>query len=212
MSLAKKSPATPEDRERAFSVILQSEQFRKAAEAEAAERLAERKRQAARLAELDKKAETTYAKDEKALAEASAELQAARAAVQQAEQKFLSLRAARTAASFRLTAERDELERALKESSSPLIAEFISWCWDEQRRIRVMKFGSLPTPEIINLVTGRVAIKTDAEPSLPELARRRMEALRDAVAEAEPLHLLADQSDIGERLTKLRTSLPEISL
>lgn len=164
----------------------------------------QRKRLAAELAALERDSGDWEA--------ASAEIEAARAAVTELEQKlreakerFDRARLARASHSHSIAARRDEIVASLRETAPPLIAAFIREMWAE-----VEKVQKAPVAEEIdggvNPITGKRVIKNPRS-NLAALVIRHA-AVRHAIEKAEALKLAPDQTSIAAQLEHLRAELP----
>jgi len=109
-------------------------------------------------------------------------------------------------ASFQYSAQRDRLERELRETASPAIKLFKS----EMLRVFEAARATQPTTRsnlVKNLITGRTSeTRASNAPSI----RARTQAARRAMDEAGSIALEPDQRDVEMRLEKLRQSLPAI--
>jgi hypothetical protein len=98
------------------------------------------------------------------------------------------------------------IEAALRESADPIIAVFIQ---EMRNALDLALKAQVPISAtvITNLNTGKKS--TVPGRSLIGPAQRAL-AIREAIAAAEGLKLVGDQSNISDRLAALRNTLPEI--
>ena len=159
-----------------------------------------------RLAAVEKDAERNAPKLAKDLAEATTELRRAEAALLAAARKVHAAQSAKSSAGFAFGREHDELEHQLVLGAAPELAAFIREVSDE--------LNNPPQPNVIdtqvsrNAVTGR---REKVEVTNLESIYSRLKALRAAAEKAKLMQLDADQSDVSERLARLRSSLPSIT-
>jgi len=98
----------------------------------------------------------------------------------------------------------DNATRTLVETCHPAIGVFLGEMRDEYDRTRRIRVDDR-SEVVINQNTGK---KTRKSESNKDRIVARMAAIREAVAEAEEMRLLADQSGVPAALQKLKNELP----
>ncbi len=99
------------------------------------------------------------------------------------------------------------IEHALRETASPLIAEFCREMRDEHSKTRKTSL-TIEHGIVRNPITGRVQRSGGSNASL---VVARMRACLAAISAAEELMLIPDQSGVPAALQKLRDGLPSLS-
>ncbi len=158
---------------------------------------------AERLAAITAAAAKSLPKSRAALDVAKAELVRAEKALLGARAKVQRLQQEASNTSFAFTREHDALEQQLIAGADPAILVFI----DEMRSIveRPPQVTMTESRIDVHPVTGR---RQEVRETNFAAIQRYLEAVREAISQAEALRLLPDQTDIEARLAQLRTSLP----
>jgi hypothetical protein len=170
----------------------------------AADELAERKRLAAALVDLEKEALSSLPAGREDKADQEAELKAARERVRALEIKLFQSSAGKVGASFAFQARRDELEAKLRATASPLIAAFIRemrQAADETRKEQPRDSSAITRSPF----TGRLVGTPQNNMAAIVL---RMHAIRRAIEDAEQLYFVPDQSGMAEQLKSIKQKLP----
>lgn len=170
-----------------------------------------RKELASRRVQLAKERDDLERAAVSAYADHQARLTASAEAVEKAELAFRDARtahgalvAARIDASITLAARMDEIEAELRETADGQIGDFIAEMnalWDAARRTPSVQSM---TP-VINANTGK---RTMVEGPVLVQPVDRMRAIREAIAEAEAIRLIPDQSAVATELDRIRMALP----
>ncbi len=177
---------------------------RDAVAASAAQVLAQRKTLAAELSKIE--GDTT------AWEKYTAEIDAARNEVNELNQKLRDAQErlgraaqARSDSGFSIARRRDEIAATLRETASPLIADFIREMCEAFHETRNSPILSEVASEK-SLITG----KRHQEPARSNAAAViiRMHCIRRAIEDAEALMLAPDQTIVAAELDRLRSALP----
>jgi hypothetical protein len=163
-----------------------------------------RKRLVAKLDALDQKASITLPHKREEHEKLQAEIIAAREHLYKLERKLVPSQVSCVFASFEFDARRAEIEKQLKATASPLIAEFIAEMREEHERIR-------KAPVMVDGEINKRSWSIDRKTMRDNMASRliRFHAVRHAIEDAGELYLMADQSEVPARLDKLRDGLPD---
>ena len=167
-----------------------------------------RKKIAAKIAQLENAAGPQFKDLSTAIDAAKAAYDTAQADVHAAGAAYNKAVAARTCHCTAYSAKRDALETPMIESASPLIAEFGGAMRDEWERAT---HEALPQTEVqINPNTG----KRSVAPIKGKVVRPidRMHAIRAAIDAALALRFEPDQSTVQDKLGALQASLPKVGI
>jgi hypothetical protein len=214
-------------REKVLDAVLGSEIGRKAGEAIAKETLEQRTAQVAKLEAMEKAGVAAYNKRQARLAKAATEFsnswKETPSAMSDARAKYEAVRCACLRESLSYSAEHDALEAELRSSASPLIEEAIAWCRDELRRLSkimpdvCLRGGGTTLEEALsnilpetakNPISGALQAIKRPGPSRYETNMKRTFAIKEMIAEISTWHRIADQTEVGVKITELRDALP----
>jgi hypothetical protein len=189
--------------QKVLRAVIDSAPGKAAATKLAADELAERKRQAAALVELEKEALGVLPDGRESYAQDQAELKVLEERVRLLKIKLTGSIGTRIGASFAFEARRNELENALRASASPAIGAFIREMREEMTKTR--NWPVVTDGPVRSLVTGK---KVGSGKSNTAAIVLRLHAIRRAIEDAERLYLVPDQDDVAERLEALKSALP----
>jgi len=172
-----------------------------------AETIAARKKLIEALAANEAKADKAFPLLAKAVDTAVAKVRAAEKALQAANEDLWKANQAKSNASFDHTGERHRIEALLSDT------EYYETITEFQREMRngqddARKQFDFHNEVIVNALTGATTHRGyDNRASVDA----RISAMRAAIDQAEALRLIADQSNVPERLAAIRSSLPKVS-
>jgi hypothetical protein len=170
-------------------------------------RTAERQKIADELARLNAEVERDHPKKIAAVERAALAVKKAEQALAEARVKLMHANGARIGGSAAYTITRGDLEYQLAESASPLISDFAAWCRDDLDVTR-KKFASRSWQDV-NEVTGKAFARSVSN---SKSIAARTAALFAAIASAEELKLIPDQSGVAEAIGKIKASIPEVEV